>query len=304
MSLQRPSSRRGSSEATRIFTASDIDDWMAAHTVRCERLGSRIEPGFCKSYRQDRIACHGCLQAAEMDRLAQGHKEIIKEEVDVGTGETKACLECRATGKRIIGRGLCGACYSRLRASGGLDAKYPKGGRATASNPETGVTPSPTVETDEEVEQPTAGQPVATIATRYDDCPGITAAREWAESRLCPEEGADPSPTVGTEETVAPPTTPRPVKVEGPLSDSQQGVSAFDQFVSNAIASIQNRLSGVTPEDVLIDGLDFVHVRFLPGDADLLAFLQGWAREERRTVEQQILAILDNAKAAADKETI
>ena len=49
----------------------------------------------------------------------------------------RACLECGEQ-KRIIGRGLCGACYPRLKNRGELDAKYPlgvKGGRPSQRLP-------------------------------------------------------------------------------------------------------------------------------------------------------------------------
>ena len=37
----------------------------------------------------------------------------------------KICVECGRPRKRLVGRGLCGMCYPRLKKSGELDTKYP-----------------------------------------------------------------------------------------------------------------------------------------------------------------------------------
>ena len=122
------------------------------------------------------------------------------------------CLECQQE-RPIIGRGLCGTCYNRLKKADLLDTKYP-----LASVP---------------LEKPA-------------------------------EMIADPDTT--TEEPLLP--TVKPAKAHLPE----------------------------TPEEG--DGT-IVPLHFTARDTDLLAFLRGWATDERRSLDQQILAVLDNARAAA-----
>jgi len=216
-----------------ISTDADLDKWLQVNTVKCERLGSRIEPDFCKTYRRDRLACHGCKQAEEMDRAAvvmtakREPEQISANKIEEATvsGKHKACLECAGTDKKIIGRGLCGSCYHQInKIPGQLDERYPRLGRAVD------------VEQGDEDKEPAP----AVTETKADDVEPVIA--DW----VC----------VGSGE-------------------------------------------GFVMPDVQHGACEMVPLHFLPSDAALLEFLQKWAREERRSLDQQILAILDNAKAAA-----
>lgn len=89
------------------------EEWIEENTAYCKRLDSRFSPWFCAQYRQDNPVCNGCEQTAEMDRKAEEMKMA------------KGCLDCGSTEKKIIGRGLCGGCYARLKKAGTLDELYP-----------------------------------------------------------------------------------------------------------------------------------------------------------------------------------
>jgi len=211
MRSQIPCNRQSSKNANlTTFTAIDLDSWLEVNTVRCERLGSRVEPKFCKIYRKDRIACHGCRQAAEMDRIA--------EELEMARIDT--CLECKRPDMAIVGRGLCGKCYHKFKKAGTLDENYPPvGGHKQKTN-----------------------------------------------------------------STVDTPTKTKPAPAAKPVKQPKQSRDFADMFRPNPIEEGESTV---------------VPLHFTARDHDLLSFLETWATDERRTLDQQILAVLDNAKTAA-----
>lgn len=96
----------------------------------CERLSARIQPGFCRRYRENNQVCRGCVQAADMDRLAKDAPPLRMIEPLPGGAEKgkprkgqemskKPIRECAGCGevKQIQGRNKCGSCYHKeLRA--------------------------------------------------------------------------------------------------------------------------------------------------------------------------------------------
>lgn len=89
----------------------------------------------------------------------------------------KICVECGRPRKRLVGRGLCGMCYPRLKKSGELDTKYP-----VATHP--GIKPR-------------------TSAPSRTDAPDKTPAavptiRFSAARRAMPTPAAPPDPTTAT----------------------------------------------------------------------------------------------------------
>lgn len=131
--------------AAMLMSSDSLQGWLERNSVRCERLGALIEPGFCRRYRTDNPACTGCEQAEEMDREAlrlADKWELQPDPVTMGAqkeeavakaeaGHKKICLECEDPKKKVVGRGLCGTCYARISNAGLLNEKYPLAGTRT-----------------------------------------------------------------------------------------------------------------------------------------------------------------------------
>lgn len=145
----------------------DHEAWLAAHTFYCARLKASLTESACEKNRAlpslggkmdaprpgesakrvfKPIGCEGCLGRKWMQ--LQGEKTMPEQK------PRRSCMECGME-RGIIGRGLCGACYLRLKKLGELNAKYPvqKGGRKpptkknlTSAAPTEEVPPKTTME--------------------------------------------------------------------------------------------------------------------------------------------------------------
>jgi len=93
----------------------------------------------------------------------------------MATAKKQNTCKCCKESKRIIGRGLCGACYARERASGTLNKNYPSSYLREA------VRPAPEVVETEPVPVPTVEQqPVPTVEPE----PTPTDRRDRADNRI------------------------------------------------------------------------------------------------------------------------
>lgn len=116
-----------------------------ADLILCERYGTKMTAAACEKFKAttpERCKdCSGPVAADVVDLFADVGKVIESPKVEVMAKNSKSskpvrlCLECQGE-KTIIGRGLCGGCYHRIKKSGDLDSKYPaKGSLAKGSLP-------------------------------------------------------------------------------------------------------------------------------------------------------------------------
>jgi hypothetical protein len=80
------------------------------------------------------INCGWRMEPEAIERMIREHKGAMKispgkeEVVTMAQNKSGECLECKKD-KTIIGRGLCGACYTRFKNLDELDIRYPIIGR-------------------------------------------------------------------------------------------------------------------------------------------------------------------------------
>lgn len=165
-----------------------------------------------------------------------------KKEGTVAKKPLRKCRECGET-KPIIGRGLCGPCYHRLKRHGKLEEKYPAlDGRAAAA-----------------------------AAMAKEKKPSEAVSKDWP-GPVSGEKPAEKKPAESAKEKSA-------------LFESEADRKEFKR------EPIESPAPPVKVDD------DQIVLIFNERDQELLAGLREWAEEERRTLEAQILMILDKANA-------
>ncbi|MDY0037977.1 MAG: hypothetical protein RBS05_18860 [Zoogloea oleivorans] len=112
-----------------------MDAWLAENAVDCKRYAARISPNTCKRYQLiDPINCKQCERLGNGDELtaakpmSKAHRLRLIHDLKKGEendmGKLGKCAEC-GKDRTLIGRGLCGTCYNRIKKSGDLDEFYP-----------------------------------------------------------------------------------------------------------------------------------------------------------------------------------
>ena len=266
MPLQGTSNRRGDAVETTASGAMPTDSkglksWLESRTVKCDRLGSMIEPSFCKRYRQTSAACRGCEQAEEMDRLAEELElkpgastttEKDKMEMAAQKAEPAAnnknkkprrvCADCGRS-MPIVARGLCGKCYRAHSEAGTLDEKFPAKRRGRVKAEEQPAAPSEKV----------SGEWPGPVA-------GDDGARNLMLGKVIQQENEDAVELEEREANMPEETRERSVK---PLRKSNK----------NHVAEVA--------------------IRFFERDVGLLKELKETAEKNRRAVSAEILCRLD-----------
>lgn len=107
--------------------------WMDENTFYCARLRAWLSPEACQANRRrargrwlddDRPApCATCADWRALCRQVE-LRRAGKTKEDVMAKRQGTCRACGEV-KNITGRGLCAACYARLKKSGELDKRYP-----------------------------------------------------------------------------------------------------------------------------------------------------------------------------------
>lgn len=107
--------------------------WMDENTFYCARLRADLSPEACQANRRrargrwlddDRPApCATCADWRALCRQVE-LRRAGKTKEDVMAKRQGTCRWCGEV-KNITGRGLCAACYARLKKCGELDKKYP-----------------------------------------------------------------------------------------------------------------------------------------------------------------------------------
>lgn len=111
--------------------------WQERNTFYCRRLRAWLSPEACATNREKPVLRHGvvpdryrptpcgdCTDWRELCRQVELRRAGRDKEESVMANKIGVCLECGRE-KRVMGRGLCGACYMRLKKSGEIDVKYP-----------------------------------------------------------------------------------------------------------------------------------------------------------------------------------
>lgn len=225
------------------------EEWIEENTAYCKRLDSRFSPWFCARYRQDNPVCKGCEQTAEMDRKAEEMKMA------------KGCLDCGSTEKKIVGRGLCGGCYNRLKKAGTLDEMYP-----LATLPAEEAVEEPPVKPVVEEEQEATPPPAAEVQLAR----SINLDIEMGPGRL----------------TFSPGTKRRIVQQVEEAIKKAEKLGCTGEIMT---AALGDTLTNLPPNQVLLT--------FEERDQDLLQALTELAEEDRRTLPAQILCLLEKAVA-------
>jgi len=115
----------------------NADTWLQQNAIDCQRFTARISPAACARYREEKPdSCKGCAghDAQPLPKVRRHRSASVvpltlerpkkTEGNEVAKNRVDSCAECQQT-RTIIGRGLCGNCYGKLKRKGQLDAKYP-----------------------------------------------------------------------------------------------------------------------------------------------------------------------------------